>query len=380
MMKKYFVIAGLALGLAGCSALDVLNPFSSSGPKIPELPTFKASSEARTLWRESVGKSDLYAFSPAVVGRSVYAAAANGVVTRIDDGKVVWKINATMPLSGGVAADDRLVVVGSPKGDVLAYASTDGKLVWKAKATSEVLAPAALGDGLVIVRSGDNRLAAYDALDGRRKWVYQRPTPALSLRTTTGPIIDGQFVFAGFPGGKLIAVNTGNGAAVWEGAVALPKGVTELDRVADITSLPVISGRVICAVAFQGRVACFELGGGAQTWARDMSSAVGLAIDGRSLYVTDDKGAIHALDLASGASLWKQDKLSMRQVSAPIVARGLVVVADVEGVVHFLRRDDGAFAARVKTDGNRVLVPPKAQGTSVIVQTAGGGVFAIEAE
>ena len=138
--------------------------------------------------------------------------------------------------------------------------------------------------------------------------------------------------------------------------------------------------RLICAVAYQGRVACFELGNGAQAWARDMSSAAGLSIDGRSLYVTDDKGAVHALDLASGASLWKQDKLFLRKVSAPVARRGFVVVADVQGVVHFLGRDDGAFVARLTTDGSPVVAPPQLQGSSIVVQTSNGGVFAIEAE
>ena len=73
-----------------------------------------------------------------------------------------------------------------------------------------------------------------------------------------------------------------------------------------------------------------------------MSSSVGLAIDSRYVYVTDDKGAVHALDLASGASLWKQDKLFMRKVTAPVARRGLVAVADAEGIVHFMKRDDGS--------------------------------------
>ena len=379
-MKRSVAILGVVALLAGCSTLDALNPFSSSGPKMAELQPIKATATTRVLWRQSVGKAGLYAFTPAVVGPSVYAAGNNGTVIRIDDGVVKWKIDAGQALSGGVGADDQLVVVGTPKGEILAFAAADGKPVWKARATSEVLAPPALGGGLVVVRSGDNRLAAYDAADGRRKWVYQRPLPALALRVTSGPIIDDKFAFAGFPGGKLIAVSLSNGAAVWEGAVALPKGATELDRVADITSLPVIAGRMICAVAYQGRVACFELGSGAQAWARDMSSAVGLFVDGRTLYVTDDKGAVHALDLASGASLWKQDKLALRKVSAPVVRRGLAVVADVQGIVHFLGRDDGAFAARLATDGSPVVVPPQLLGSSIIVQTSNGGIFAIETE
>jgi len=370
----------LALVLAGCSTLDSINPFASKGSKMAELQPIAATAEARLVWRESVGKSDLYSFTPAVVGSSVYAASKNGTVVRIDDGKLVWKIRVDQELSGGVGADGSIVVVGSPKGDVLAFSVADGKPLWTAKASSEILAPPAVGEGIVVVRGGDNRLTAYDTTDGKRKWTYQRPTPTLSLRATASPVIEGKYVFAGFPGGKLIAVSTANGASLWEGTVAVPKGSSELDRVADIVSVPVISGRTICAVAFQGRVACFDLGNGNLVWARDMSSAVGLAIDARYLYVTDDKGAVYALDMASGASLWKQDKLFMRRVTAPLPRRDLIAIADAEGFVHFLNREDGSFVARLATDGSPVVAPLQALGSDLLVQTSKGGIFAIEAQ
>lgn len=345
-----------------------------------ELQPIKATAEVRVLWRESVGKGDDYVFVPAVVGSTVYAASKDGNLVRLEEGRQVWRINAGQALSGGVGSDGKTVVVGSPKGDLLAFSANDGTSLWKAKASSEILAAPALGEGLVVVRSGDNKLAAYDLADGKRKWIYQRPTPALSLRVTASPVIADKFVFAGFPGGKLIAVSTSNGAPVWEGAVALPKGTTELDRVADITSAPVIDGRDICAVAFQGRVACFDLGSGNLVWARDMSSAAGLSIDGRYVYVSDDKGAVHALDKASGASIWKQDKLFLRRLTTPLARRSHVVVADAQGIVHFLNREDGSFAARIATDGSPVAAPLQVLGSSLILQTRSGGVFAIEAQ
>ena len=369
-----------ALALGACSTLESLNPFASSGPKMAELLPIQTSVNVRIAWSQSVGKSGGYTFVPAVIGDSAYVAGNNGSLARIDDGQAVWKIDVGQTLSGGVAADEKIVVVGSPKGDVLAFSAADGSPLWKARASSEILAPAAIAQGLVVVRSGDNRLAAFDARDGNRKWLYQRPTPALSLRVTAGPLITDRFVFAGFPGGKLLAVSTANGAALWDGTVALPKGSSELDRVADVTSAPVISGRTICAVAFQGRVACFDLGSGNLIWARDMSSAAGLAIDTRYVYVSDDKGAVHALDLASGASLWKQDKLSLRRLSAPASWRNMVVVADVKGVVHFLSREDGSFVARLNTDDSPVVAPLQVQGQRLLVQTSKGGIYAIEAQ
>ena len=96
--------------------------------------------------------------------------------------------------------------------------------------------------------------------------------------------------------------------------------------------------------------------------------------------MTDDKGAGHALDKASGASIWKQDKLVLRRLTAPLVRGRLVAVADVQGVVHFLNRDDGAFAARLTTDGSPVLAPLQPLGSNLVVQTGNGRVLAIEAQ
>lgn len=369
-----------ALALTGCSTLDAINPFASNAPKMAELKPIETSVPVRVVWNESIGKSGIYSLAPAVVGTTAYVASHGGNLARIDDGQVAWKIDADMKLSGGVGADDKIVVVGSPKGDVLAYSAADGSSLWQARVGSEVLSPAAVAQGLVVVRSGDNRLTAFDARDGSKKWTYQRPTPALSLRVSAAPLIADRYVFSGFPGGKLVAVNVANGASLWEGTVALPKGVTELDRVADISSVPVIAGRTICSVAFQGRVSCFDLGNGNQVWSREMSSSVGLSIDRRQLYVSDDKGAVHALDLASGASLWKQDKLALRRLTAPIAWGNLVVVADAKGVVHFMSREDGSFVARLTTDGNPVVAPLQIVGRRLLVQTSGGGVYAIEVQ
>ena len=94
--------------------------------------------------------------------------------------------------------------------------------------------------------------------------------------------------------------------------MATPKGATELERIADVTSLPVVEERQVCAAAYQGRVACFEVIRGTLVWSRDFSSLAGITVDNRYLFVTDDKGAIHALDKSTGASVWKQDKLGGR--------------------------------------------------------------------
>lgn len=378
------LIAG-GLLLSGCgtisSAFDSINPFSGSGPKMAPLVALKDPAEVRVRWSANIGKAASYVFSPAVVGNAVFVAAQDGTLARLEDGKTIWKIKAGQVLSAGVGADSRLVVVGTPKGGVLAFSAEDGKALWQASVSSEVLAAPTVGPDGVAVKSGDNRVFLFDSTDGGRKWVYQRATPSLSVRSAGAPVFSDRYVFVGFPGGKLVALTLQNGAPTWEGTVALPKGATELDRVADIVAPPVVEGSQICAVAFQGRVACFDLAqGGALIWSREISSAAGLALDGRYLFVTDEKGAVHALDRLSGSSLWKQDKLLNRRVSGPAVRRGNVVVADAEGIVHFLSREDGSFVGRQKTDGTPVRTPVQLLGSGFLVQTSGGDVSAIETQ
>ncbi len=378
-LRRLFPLLPLVAALAGCSMMDAINPFSSSAKvKMAELPNFKATADIRPLWQMKAGKAEGHVFTPAVVDGTVYTAAGDGTLTRFEDGKQVWRIAVGKPLSAGVGANNRLVVVGTAKGDVLAFSAADGKPLWSAQVNSEILAAPAVGDGIVVVRSGDNRLFGFDSSDGSRKWIYTRNNPPLSLRNAAPPVISDRYVFAGFPGGKLVAVALQNGALAWEGTVALPKGTTELDRVADITSTPVFDGPLVCAVAYQGRVACFDLSNGSLAWAREISSAAGLAMDSRNVYVTDDKGAVHAYERTRGTSVWKQDKLFLRQLTAPAVQRGLVAVGDVQGQVHFLNREDGSFAARYSTDGSPILAAPQVYGNGWLVQTSGGSVQALE--
>jgi outer membrane protein assembly factor BamB len=182
-------------------------------------------------------------------------------------------------------------------------------------------------------------------------------------------------LYAGFPGGKLVALNAANGAQYWEVTVALPRGATELERVADVMGNPAVDETQVCAVAYQGRVACFERQKGTLLWARDTSSNSGLAMDERNVYVTDDKDAVTAYDKSSGRAGWRQDKLARRQVTAPLALGAWVVVADAEGYVHVLSSADGSFVARAKVDSS-VRTAPTDIGPGFAVQTAKGSVVA----
>ena len=380
---RYAVAAAAVVLLGACQTLgdayDWLFGGSRPAQKPAELVAFKPTAQPRVLWQANVGSAGKTVFFPAVSGNAVFTAGAAGRVAgfRTNNGAPVAAFSAGEPLQGGVEANGTVILASTPKGDVVAY-DHGGKLLWRAAVGGEVLAPCVIAEGLVIARTVDGRIFGLDAKDGKRRWVYQRSTPALSVRTYSGVAVERGAVFAGFPGGRLVALNLANGGVGWESVVALPKGTTELERVADVIGLPVIDGRQVCAVAFQGRVACFDAQTGTTNWARDLSSYSGMSADTRNLYVTDDRNAVLALDKSSGASLWKQDKLFGRGVSAPAVLGRFVVVGDFQGYLHFLSREDGSFAARIATDGSAIVAPPvRVDLGTLIVQTRNGGVYAV---
>lgn len=368
--------AGMALGLSACSTVSEWVGIDPARAKPAALVEFTPVAALAEAWKADSGDANNYLFRPQAEGDDVFAAGGNQVVRiAVANGKPVWTTDAGMKLSAGAGVGQGLVLAGGSKGELLALDQANGQLRWQVALSSEVTGQLLVTDDTVIARTGDGRLHGLAVSDGSRKWLYTRTLPTLSLRGSGGLAVRDGVLYAGFPGGKLVALNAANGAQLWEATVALPRGATELERVADVMGNPVVDERLVCAVAYQGRVACFDRSNGAPQWARDTSSNSGLAMDERNVYVTDDKDAVTVYDKASGRAGWRQDKLARRQVTAPLALGAWVVVADAEGYVHVLSADDGSFVARAKVDSS-VRTAPVDIGPGFAVQTAKGSVVA----
>lgn len=372
-------IAALLLlaSLAGCSTISEW--FSSDKHKEPaELVDFKPSAAFKVRWHEGIGDMGNSVLRPALSADSIYAANADGELYRLqrDNGHQVWRVDTGFTITGGVGLGDGLVLVGGEKGEVAAY-DEDGKLRWKVTASSEVLSAPQAADGMVVVRTGDGHVAGLSEADGKRQWLYERSTPALIVRSHAGVVLSRGGVFAGFAAGKLAALDIRNGNVLWETTVSQPRGNTELERISDITSPPVIDDNRICTVSFQGRIGCFDLMRGNALWNRELSSDQGLAIQGKYIYVTDAEGKVQALDKTNGSSLWMNKQLEFRKTTAPLALGDLIVVGDFEGYLHALNADNGAMMARIDTDGSAIPAAPIEMDNGLLVQTQDGGLYSI---
>jgi outer membrane protein assembly factor BamB len=376
MMRRTLLVSGLLL-VSGCGSLSLPSLPLPWGERLPVLPTLSAPSPAKVAWSASVAKSGEYVLVPAAGQEVIYVAAANGTVTTISEatGRTSGSFEAAKRLTAGVGYGENRIVVGNELGEVIAT-DTAGKVLWKAAISGELLAQPHVLPGLVIVRTADGRVVGLNALDGKRKWSYQRPTPPLTLRSTAGVISGRGTIYVGFPGGKLVALEAESGKPTWEATLSLPRGATELERIADVGGLPVLDGTRVCAAVYQGRSGCVETLNGNVLWSREISGATGMAADSKNLYFADELGNIIALDKVSGASVWKQEALVKRKPGNPVVFAGRVWLGDSTGTVHALSVDNGSLVGRISTDGSPVESLSLISDT-LVAQTDKGGVFGI---
>ncbi len=371
----------VVLALGGCGSLGGwFGGEETTKTRPAPLPDIKPTLALVKAWEANVGPAHPYVFSPASDGEAVFAASRDGRLVKLDPatGRELWRVESGRTLSAGVGVGEGLVLVGTPKGELIAYRSENGLPAWTARLSGEILTPPVAGGGLVVARANDGNIWLLDARDGKSRWFSSRPLPALILRQPGNLLLTGQAVYAGHPGGKLSALSLANGAPLWETNLALPHGATELERIADVTGAMAADAGRICAAAYQGRIACYEPVTGSLIWVRDFSSLTGVEMGERFLFAADDHDVVQSFDKQRGASLWRQDALRERRLCTPRLVAGLVAVADYQGYVHLLSLEEGALVARAATDGSAVPGQMLPLNRGLIVQTANGGIHAFK--
>lgn len=305
---------------------------------------------------------------PVVYDKQIFVANGDGLLLALDEnGEERWRYWLGSRLSGGMAAGAGYLLVGTPEGLVLALDASTGEEKWRNYVSSEVVAPPAVGEGLAIVRTVDGKLFALDIDSGERKWFSDRNVPVLTLRGTSTPLIGGGIAVAGFDNGKVAAFRLDNGQPLWEKRVGQPTGRSEIERIADVDSNPLIFGSVMYAASVNGSLIAVDLRNGETIWQRELSTHRNLGVDAHMLFVSNAQGHLVALDRRNGFVLWTQKALEHRRLSAPVVVGDYVAVGDLEGYVYLLKREDGAFVAQVEVDGDGLQGPPQAIDRQLLV-------------
>jgi outer membrane protein assembly factor BamB len=360
MKKLSLLLLATVLALGACKSKDDKKKIDQPAKLVDiKSPTVRV----QKIWGASVGgggKKLRLGLGLAAADGKLFAAGRDGDVAAFDlkTGKPLWRTKTKQDLTGGTGASAALVAVGSADGSVLAFSAANGAPLWTADVRGEVLSAPAVAAKEVVVRTVDGKLRGLGVADGKELWSTEQQIPKLTLRGVATPVITHELAVSGFDNGRVLAVSLADGSTVWDASISPSHGRTELERLNDIDAAVKVVDDDVFVVGFQGRAAMLALDSGQVWWTHDLSSYRGVDVDDEQMYVSTSAGEVVALKRRTGAEVWRDDSLKNRSLSAPVVIGDYVVVADLDGYVHWFDRATGTIGGRAKAGGDRVTNPP----------------------
>ena len=333
----------------------------------PPAPLTKIEQALRVVvdWKTNTGagiETASYNMRPLLVQDQIFSVDTRGLVKSIDteSGKVNWSTETGMAAITGLAGTAAVIIASSRDGDLNAYdiLVDDLELRWSTRLKGEIRALPLIAGEQVFVRTVDGQLSALSLIDGSIQWTISRRVPALSLTGNSQPVVRGDLVIAGFDDGKISAFSRADGQTVWETTVSRPTGRTEIERMVDLDGQFVLRDGIIYISSYQGRLAAIQAIDGNLLWSRKFSSYQSIVADQDALYLSSDNSHIWSIDRRTGSAFWKQEALHARKITAPLLIDDKLVVADLEGYVHWLDKSDGALRGRVRPTSSRYIAQP----------------------
>jgi len=391
---KMLAILLLSSTLFACSSTDEEDDNSSLPAELTEI---KQQFLPNVLWEKSVGDGSESYFSrlkPLVAYNKVYSVSRAGDVIAFEEktGKRLWKTDLSdvegersfwdsrlsALLAGGPTAGFNKIFIGSENGKIYALDAQTGELVWQASIKGEIINAPAVDSGVVVVNSASGIMKAFNAENGVELWKVEQDVPSLTLRGISPPIIVSGGVLVGTGKGGVNVYLLEKGQQGWSTEIGEPTGSTELERVIDVDSAPVVFGDKIYAISSRGNLAAIELKSGRILWKRQYSSYRQIAIYRNTIFLTNLRGHVYAIDRVNGIERWSNLTLENRNVTGPAVIDDYVVVGDFEGYLHWLNQDTGEIVARHHVDGSGIHSTPTVADNVLYSQSRDGDLQAIE--
>lgn len=252
----------------------------------------------------------------------------------------VWERSDIVSNLAPISSQQQLLI-GSSSG-LFALDRNDGSIRWKFRGDDLIYTPVIQSSALhshdiAYAASRDGKLRALNTEDGALLWQKN-----LSGWIYSPALIDGTLVTGG-SASKLWGINRDNGTILWQ-----------RDLPGELVTAPITLGsdRVI-TTTFSGHLLVLNARDGEIIWQHKLTSAAThITTNGKSIYSSGYDGVVHAIDAHKGTKVWQSDRGGDRNQQLQITGSALLVINDLGW--QRLDLNTGSLIARRNIDGEPI--------------------------
>ena len=302
---------------------------------------------------------------------------------QVVDGQPLWSRQFYMPVEGGVAVGEGLLVagigvrsIGAGTGWLVALDLKTGEERWRSQLGGAVRSAPVIERVRVYAAACDGALYCLDLRDGQQVW--RAPVYAGEAQIPASPLIvreRGMFksvvvgTYGGAQGraeGKLIALDE-RGRKLWEQSAG-----------GNVRATPILDSETIYVTAFRsspsaGLISAFDASNGRPRWPEPFkiqgqpsdrgayNFSASPLVHGQRVFVGSLNRRMFALDSTTGRLLWESE-VGGGIASAPTWVEGLVVFGANDGNLYALEADSGKEAWRFSLEAPVLTGPLASEG------------------
>lgn len=283
-------------------------------------------------WRYTASPAPQNAAAPAIVGNTIYYACRDRLYALdAETGRVLWRYPVDQPLN------------------------------------AQFRTMPAVSGGIVYVGATDGNLYALSADTGRYLWAFRTQGAILSHPTVVNDV-----VYFGSADGRVYAVNARTGDPVWRGGFRTNDAVNGAVAVEDDMVYFISADQTLYAAAAPT---------GLLSWRLRLPGTLYVltpVVSERNVYVAASN-VLYVLQARNGRQLWART-LPDDIITEPVAANGIIYVLTRDGRVYsFDSTGKLLWNSKEPVFTHPVLAPPTLAGNVLVIGTARGGIYALDA-
>ena len=325
--------------------------FADEFSNIPtEIKPYEKKASIELIWENKVGDNDAHNLNLIFSEEFVIAATSDGSLRKMqmETGETVWEKEVSEEIMIGVGGDFENILFIT-EDSYLWCLDSEGNAIWKIFIDGEVLTTPVIDNKKAYIRLASYEILQIDLKQGDIDWRYIHSSPALAFDGTSALTFSDGVIYGGFGAGKIVAVHQKSGAFIWEANISQVKGSTDIDRLNDVLSKPIINDSEVYAVSTSGDLTAIDRTNASITWTRKISSFNNITFDGFDIYLAHKSDSVYSLDSKrNGKTNWRNADLQYRRLTDPIILGDHIAVGDFDGYVHLLNSETGIVEERAQ--------------------------------